>query len=139
MPLTNRIIVNRISVGAMVVRTAVIANSTPVNRSARGRQTRSESGPANRAPTAEPSRIDATAKPVPAPDDWKVAWMPGTAPLMTALSNPNRNPPIAADAAITTTNPVLIREAGWTGTAAAVMALSLSLVSAAERPLLLLA
>ncbi|GAA3990887.1 hypothetical protein GCM10022630_40440 [Thermobifida alba] len=34
---------------------------------------------------------------------WKVSWIALTAPLMTALSYPNRNPPIAAAAAIITT------------------------------------
>ena len=57
---------------------------------------RSASRPANSAPAAQPSRIDATAKPVAAELEWKVAWMPGTAPLMTALSKPKRKPPSAA-------------------------------------------
>ncbi len=54
---------------------------------------------ASESPAAQPSRIEATAKPVPAEPEWKVAWMPGTAPLMTALSKPKRKPPSAALAA----------------------------------------
>src|SRR5262249_1071398 len=52
--------------------------------------------PAPKAPTAQPSNTEATAKPVPA------AWVPNafaralTAPLMTPLSKPKRKPPIAA-------------------------------------------
>src|SRR5215475_11187481 len=60
---------------------------------------RSASGPANQAPSAEPSRAPATAKPSnqeAAPDQ---SLMASTAPLMTAVSKPNRNPPIAAEAA----------------------------------------
>src|ERR1700759_4620075 len=64
---------------------------------------RSASGPANQAPIAEPRSAPATAKPSSqeaAPDQ---ALMASTAPLMTAVSNPNRNPPIAADAATSAT------------------------------------
>src|ERR1700758_4923891 len=60
---------------------------------------RSASGPANQAPSAEPSSAPATAKPSnqeAAPDQ---SLMASTAPLITAVSKPNRNPPIAADAA----------------------------------------
>lgn len=48
------------------------------------------------APTAQPIRIDATAKPVPALDAANARWRPKTAPLTTALSKPNKNPPSAA-------------------------------------------
>src|ERR1700761_7040111 len=60
---------------------------------------RSASGPANQAPTAEPSSAPATAKPSnqeAAPDQSLIA---STAPLITAVSKPKRKPPIAADAA----------------------------------------
>jgi hypothetical protein len=56
----------------------------------------SASVPAPKAPAAQPSKTEATAKPVPA------AWVPNafarasTAPLMTPLSKPKRKPPIAA-------------------------------------------
>src|SRR4029077_19325212 len=52
--------------------------------------------PAQKAPTAQPSKTEATANPVPA------AWVPNafarasTAPLITPLSKPKRKPPIAA-------------------------------------------
>src|ERR1700759_2627946 len=65
---------------------------------------RSASGPANQAPSAEPSSASATAKPSNqegAPDQ---IFMASTAPLMTAVSKPNRKPPIAAEAA---TRPIL--------------------------------
>src|SRR5271154_3934551 len=60
---------------------------------------RSASGPANQAPIAEPRSAPATAKPSnqgAAPDQ---TLMASTAPLMTAVSKPKRNPPIGADAA----------------------------------------
>src|ERR1700760_4810870 len=69
---------------------------------------RSASGPANQAPTAEPSSAPATAKPSnqeAAPDQSLIA---STAPLITAVSKPNRNPPIAADAATSATLPIAI-------------------------------
>src|ERR1700722_12236184 len=67
---------------------------------------RSASGPANQAPIAEPSRAPATEKPSnqeAAPDQ---TLMASTAPLMTAVSKPKRNPPIAADAATSATLPI---------------------------------
>src|ERR1700744_5084499 len=72
---------------------------------------RSASGPANQAPSAEPSSAPATAKPSNqevAPDQ---SLMASTAPLMTAVSKPNRNPPIAADAATRPTLPMAMRSA----------------------------
>src|ERR1700753_39149 len=67
---------------------------------------RSASGPANQAPIAEPRSAPATAKPSnqeAAPDQ---APMASTAPLMTAVSKPKRNPPIAADAATSAILPI---------------------------------
>jgi hypothetical protein len=52
--------------------------------------------PAKKAPTAQPSSIEATLKPVPTLSDWKACWRPSTVPLMTPLSKPNRKPPMAA-------------------------------------------
>src|SRR5580692_692111 len=69
---------------------------------------RSASGPANQAPMAEPSSAPATAKPsnqATAPDQ---SLMASTAPLMTAVSKPNRKPPIAADAATSAILPMAI-------------------------------
>ncbi len=56
----------------------------------------SASRAANRASAAQPGRIEATAKPVPAELGLKAAWLLGTDPLMTALSKPKRKPPKAA-------------------------------------------
>src|ERR1700744_5838896 len=67
---------------------------------------RSASGPANQAPSAEPSSAPATAKPSnheAAPDQ---SLMASTAPLMTAVSKPNRNPPIAAEGATRAIRPM---------------------------------
>ncbi len=50
------------------------------------RPNRSASGPANQAPTAQPSRADETTKPSSRSDIWKVVWIASTAPLMTAVS-----------------------------------------------------
>src|SRR5690606_23244029 len=54
------------------------------------------SPPANQAPTTQPSSAEETAKPdSPAPsENWSVSA--STAPLMTAVSKPNRKPPSAA-------------------------------------------
>src|SRR5699024_6381691 len=53
-------------------------------------------GPANHAPTAQPSSAEETAKPCSQPPRLKSADSASTAPLMTEVSNPNRNPPMAA-------------------------------------------
>src|SRR5215475_10718406 len=69
---------------------------------------RSASGPANQAPRAEPSSAPATARPSSqdaAPDQ---SLMASTAPLMTAVSKPNRKPPIAAEAATSAILPMAI-------------------------------
>src|SRR6478735_4097193 len=72
----------------------------------------SASLPAPKAPTAQPSKTEATAKPVPA------AWVPNalakasTAPLMTPLSKPKRQPPIAATQEIAITYAEL-RRLAW--------------------------
>ena len=68
------------------VHSALNVNTMPVNSNVRRRPTISAMRPANSAPMAQPIRIDATAKPVAAEPDLNVAWMPGTAPLITALS-----------------------------------------------------
>ncbi len=75
------------------------------------RPSQSARRPATRAPTAQPIRIDATAKPVPALDASNERWMPKTAPFTTALSNPNRKPPGAAVAAKNATR-VVCTDAG---------------------------
>ena len=52
--------------------------------------------PATKAPTAQPSSTEATAKPVPAARVPKAFAKASTAPLITPLSKPKRKPPIAA-------------------------------------------
>src|SRR5699024_12200912 len=64
---------------------------------------RLESSPENQAPTAQPSSAEETAKPVrPAPRENSSDRAP-TAPLITEVSKPNRNPPTAAAIEIPTT------------------------------------
>src|SRR5271154_4867336 len=85
---------------------------------------RSASGPANQAPIAEPRRAPATEKPSnqeTAPDQ---TLMASTAPLMTAVSKPKRNPPIAADAATSATLPIAMPSID--GRAAAALLLSMA-------------
>ena len=52
--------------------------------------------PAKKAPTAHPSSMDATLKPVPTLSELNEDCRPSTVPLMTPLSNPKRKPPMAA-------------------------------------------
>ena len=52
--------------------------------------------PARKAPTAQPSSTEATAKPVVAARVPKAFARASTAPLMTPLSKPKRKPPMAA-------------------------------------------
>ena len=61
------------------------------------------SEPANQAPTAQPSSAEETAKPVsPAPRE-NSSESAETAPLITEVSKPNRNPPTAAAIEMPTT------------------------------------
>ena len=62
----------------------------------------SASRPALKAPTAQPSSIEATSKPRPALVEPNACCRPSTVPLMTPLSKPNRNPPIVATTLINT-------------------------------------
>ena len=61
---------------------------------------------AEKAPTAQPSSIEATLKPVPADAELNAARSPSTVPLITAPSNPNRKPPIVATQLIRMMYPV---------------------------------
>ena len=64
---------------------------------------RLERAPANQAPMAAPTSADETANPVrPAPRE-KSSDRASTAPLITEVSKPNRNPPTAAAMLIPTT------------------------------------
>ena len=67
------------------------------------RPIRLASVPAPKAPTAQPSRTDATAKPVAAARVPNVTDSACTVPLTTPLSKPKRKPPIAATNDIPTT------------------------------------
>lgn len=60
------------------------------------RPKRSARRPAKNAPTAQPSSIEATLKPVPTLSESKAACSPSTVPLITPESKPNRKPPIVA-------------------------------------------
>lgn len=60
------------------------------------RPQRSASPPANQAPAARPRSVMATVKPRTLALKPKSAWMESTAPLMTAVSKPNRSPPTAS-------------------------------------------
>src|SRR6201999_3777839 len=73
--------------------TAKIAAATSITGR---RPTPSATRPPASAPAAQPSKIDAPAKPVPAPAVWNEHSSPSTAPFTTALSKPKRNPPSAA-------------------------------------------
>ena len=69
----------------------------------RTRPIRSASGPAKKAPTADPSRASETERPIPTLVVLNSFFSASTAPLITAVSKPNRNPPSAAAAAMRTT------------------------------------
>ena len=70
------------------------------------RPMRSARRPAYQAPTAHPSSATDTTKPVCVGLREYCAWMPGTAPLITDESNPNRKPPSAATRETATTRPL---------------------------------
>ena len=67
----------------------------------------SDNVPASAAPTAQPSSMEATLKPVPISCELKATRRPSTVPLMTPESKPKRNPPIVATAVISRTWPKL--------------------------------
>ena len=71
----------------------------------RMRPNRSASGPANQAPTAEPSSAIDTTKPISPSPVLNSSRMALTAPLMTEESKPNRKPPSAATPATRMTRP----------------------------------
>src|SRR5690554_3985779 len=52
--------------------------------------------PAKKAPTAQPSNMEETLKPVPIESELNAACRPSTVPLITPLSKPNKKPPIVA-------------------------------------------
>src|SRR5690554_4779139 len=52
--------------------------------------------PAKKAPTAQPSSIEETLKPVPMESELNAVCRPSTVPLITPLSKPNKKPPIVA-------------------------------------------
>ena len=60
------------------------------------RPSRLETGPANQAPTVQPMSAEETEKPLRASLRANWSERASTAPLMTAVSNPKRNPPRAA-------------------------------------------
>src|ERR1035441_6934571 len=76
--------------------TAPIRNSTAATRIAGRRPYRSATRPAPSAPAAAPNSAEDTVKPSTAALAEKWAVIAATAPLMTELSYPNKNPPSAA-------------------------------------------
>ena len=81
---------------ARPVAAALMRNRTAFSNIVGRRPYRSATGPATKAPTAHPSRTDATAKPVVAARVPKARASASTVPLTTPLSNPKRKPPSAA-------------------------------------------
>ena len=85
-PPTTRQIVRSQGAKASAEPTALTANSTAATSMMRTRPKRSASGPANQAPTAQPSSAEETTKPSRPADIPNSAWMASTVPLMTAVS-----------------------------------------------------
>ena len=81
---------------AAPVATAVTRNRIAFKSIVGRRPRESASLPAPKAPTAQPSNTEATAKPVPAASVRKAFASASTVPLITPLSKPKRKPPIAA-------------------------------------------
>ena len=83
---------NAVAVAAPPAPHALTPNSTAVTIITRFRPKWSEHWPATKAPTAEPSRTTATAKPVAPADVPNAAASARTVPLITEASKPKRNP-----------------------------------------------
>src|SRR6478672_10559240 len=94
---------------------ALTARRSAASCIVRTRPARSATGPAYHAPSAEPSNAQDTANPVQTALRPKPERTASTAPLITAVSNPNKKPPIAAALAIRITRAVA---AGGRGTLA---------------------
>ena len=86
---------NRAELAAPVA-TALARKRTALKNIVGRRPIASASLPAPKAPAAQPSNTEATAKPVPAALVPKAFARASTAPLITPLSKPKRKPPIAA-------------------------------------------
>ena len=95
-PAVIRAAMNTAAELAAPVATAVTRNRIAFKSIVGRRPRESASLPAPKAPMAQPSNTDATAKPVPAASVRKAFARASTVPLITPLSKPNRNPPIAA-------------------------------------------
>src|SRR3954454_20048869 len=80
-------------------------NSTAPISITRVRPIRSAQRPAYQAPTAQPSSATATTSPVTVDDSSNWPCTASTAPLITELSKPNKNPPTAAATDSITTLP----------------------------------
>src|SRR5690606_4771375 len=76
--------------------TAEAVKSTAATTMTRTRPWRAARGPANQAPTTQPSSAEETVKPWRNPLMPKSALIASMAPLMTAVSKPKRKPPRAA-------------------------------------------
>ena len=75
---------------------ALAMNMTAAMSMTDTRPMRLETGPANQAPTVQPMSAEDTEKPLSASLRTNSPDRASTAPLMTAVSKPNRNPPRAA-------------------------------------------
>ena len=75
---------------------ALARNMTAAMSMTGTRPMRLATGPANQAPRVQPMRAEETAKPLSAALSANVPAKASTAPLMTAVSKPKRNPPSAA-------------------------------------------
>ena len=98
---------------AAPVATAVTRNRIAFKSIVGRRPRESANLPAPKAPTAQPNNTDATANPVPAASIPKALASASTVPLITPLSKPKRNPPMAAtqQSAITYAD---VRPIAWT-------------------------
>src|SRR5690348_838429 len=109
MPAMTRQAISHATEPASPAPIAPIASDNAATCMVRTRPKRSASRPAYHAPSAEPSRAMDTANPVSAALSPKAWRRESTAPLITAVSNPNRKPPRAAAAAISATRSLACR------------------------------
>src|SRR6185437_16169735 len=103
MPAITRQAISHATEPAKPAPTAPAASNIAAICIVRTRPKRSARRPAYQAPSADPSNAMETANPVSAALSPKAVRRESTAPLMTAVSNPNRKPPSAAAAAISAT------------------------------------
>ena len=91
---------------------ALTMNMTAAMSMTGTRPMRLATGPANQAPTVQPMRAEDTEKPLSASLRTNSPDRASTAPLMTAVSKPNRNPPRAAATQMPMIRPLMRLTAG---------------------------